>query len=435
MKPLVTTTRSVSELATGLSPDAVSTSEVLFEFSTPELDFLIAADDDDGVQRIIIMREQNVHDPYVPDHLISLRRDVLSRMASFAERARASGALSLPRQWHQYKYHNYVAFFVTPKHDVHASRWIVEVSPSERADVIFWKTTTSNDKFDLEEFEKSARPASPRLEAGWAQAIAAAKEHFTQARSEPSDVEMCLPALEQSTTKGWSYKQWLEAISKDQRAFIEATTDKSIRLRGPAGSGKTLALTLKAIREVLKVREVGGDVRILVVTHSWALAAQISDSIDSMGLGLLQEIDIFPLLEIAKTVSPQYVQDSSGFNLIGEDSFSGKQAQLDEILEILDDFIAGDWITYKGHVSENLRSRFDSGDEDERLALAWDLLIEFGSVIGAAAIFPGAGSDLRYFQLPRASWMLPLSTREDMRVIFELYSRYMASLDARSLVT
>jgi hypothetical protein len=31
--------------------------------------------------------------------------------------------------------------------------------------------------------------------------------------------------------------------------------------------------------------------------------------------------------------------------------------------------------------------------------------------------------------------MLPLNTRDDMRVVFELYSRYMASLDARSLVT
>jgi UvrD-like helicase family protein len=435
MKPLVTTVRAVSELATGLSPDAVSDSAVLFEFSTSEADFLLAADDDEGTQRIVVMREQNVKDSYVPEHLVPIRRDVLSRMASFAERARTPGPLSLPRQWHQYKHHNYMAFFVASKHDTHTSRWITEVSPGDRADVIFWKTTTSADRWTLEEFVKSTRPAIPKLEGGWAQAIAAAREHFAQALSEAPDVEMSLPVLEQSTTKGWTYEQWLEAISNDQRAFIEAGTDKSIRLRGPAGSGKTLALTLKAIREVLIAREAGGDVRVLIVTHSWALAAQISESIDSMSLGLLNEIDVFPLLEIAKTVSPHYVQDASGFNLIGEDSFSGKQAQLDQILEVLDDFVTGDWVTYKGLVSEILRSRFDSGEADERLALAWDLLIEFGSVIGAAAIFPGAGSDLHYFQLPRASWMLPLSTRDDMRVVFELYSRYMASLDARSLIT
>lgn len=193
---------------------------------------------------------------------------------------------------------------------------------------------------------------------------------------------------------------------------------------------------MKAGREVLKARDAGRDVRVLVATHSWALAAQISDSLDSMGLSHLHEIDVFPLLEIAKLISPQYVQDvSSGFNVIGDDSLSGKQAQLDEIQEVLDDFLAGDWITYKGGVTEGLRLRFDSTRDDERRALAWDLLIEFGSVIGAAAIFPGAGSDLRYFQLPRATWMLPLETREDQRVVFELYTRYWESLDQRALTT
>lgn len=436
MKPLVSTVRALRELATGLSPAAISASTVLFEFGTSEVDFLLAADDDEGIQRIVVMRDQNIKERYAPEHLADLRRDVLSRMSSFAERARTAGPLSLPRGWHQYKYNNYISFFAVPNNDTQASRWIAEVLPGDRADIVFWTTTTSNRRSTLEEFEASNRLTVPKLEDNWVQAVVAAKEHFAQERRpETSDVEMWLPALEQSTTKGWSYEQWLEAVSDDQRAFIEAGTDKSIRLRGPAGSGKTLALTLKAIREVVRVREVGGDIRVLVVTHSWALAAQIADSIDSMGLGVLNEIDVFPLLEIAQAVSPQYVQETSGFSLIGEDSYSGKQAQLDEILELLDEFIAGDWITYSDLVSETLRSRFDSIEGDDRLALAWDLLIEFGSVIGAAAIFPGAGSELRYFQLPRASWMLPLNTREDMRVVFLLYSRYMASLDARSLVT
>jgi hypothetical protein len=435
MKPLVTTVRALGELATDLSPDAVSSSTMLFEFNTQELDFLIAADDDEGVQRIVVMRDKNVREPFVPEHLASLRRDVLSRMKNFAERARTPGPLSLPRQWHQYKYNNYIAFRAASKFDAHASRWIAEVTLGDRADIIFWATTTSDRKSTLEDFG-SSRPVAPELDGVWTQAVAAAQDHFAQARSQPADADMSLPALEQSATKGWTYAQWLGAVSKEQRAFIDADTNKSIRLRGPAGSGKTLALTLKAIREVLNARETGGNVRILVGTHSWALAAQISDSIDSMGLGLLHEIDVLPLLEIAKMISPQYVQDvSSGFNLIGEDSLSGKQAQLDEILEVLDDFITGDWITYKTRVSESLRKRFDSTDGDERRALAWDLLIEFGSVIGAAAIFPGAGSELRYFQLPRASWMLPLNTREDLRVVFEVYTRYWASLDERSLTT
>jgi hypothetical protein len=154
-----------------------------------------------------------------------------------------------------------------------------------------------------------------------------------------------------------------------------------------------------------------------------------------MGTGVVNEIDVFPLLEIAQSISPQYVKDDSGFSLIGNDSLSGKQAQLGEIFDLLDDFIEGDWITYKAGVSADLAARFDAPGVDDRLALAWDLLVEFGSVIGAAAIFPGAGAESRYSQLSRARWMLPLRARQDLRVVFQLYTRYMESLEARFLLT
>ena len=227
---------------------------------------------------------------------------------------------------------------------------------------------------------------------------------------------------------------WMSLVSEDQKAFILAPADKSIRLRGPAGSGKTLALMLKAVRELLEARKSGDNVRILMVTHSWSLATEISDSKDALGLGPLPEIDVFPLLEIAAAISP----GSSGggsYKLIGNDSFSGKLAQLDEIESLLEAFISGDWVTFKGDVTRSLRDRFDSDDPEERMALAWDLLIEFGSVIGAAAIFPGAGSESRYNSLERAAWMLPLANHADRRVVFELYSRYMESLDSRGLWT
>lgn len=436
MKPLVTTVRSLKELATGLSPEAVSASPLLFEYVGDSVDVLLTADDKAKEQRIVLMRDSNSKERYVPEDLADLRRDVLSRMASFAERARANGPLTVPRGWHQYKHNNIIAFFAVPRRHARASRWIAEVLPGERSDVVLWITTTSDQKATLAEFELSKPTMPPGWETDWKAAVAEAAERIEQARRvQPPDLEISLPPLEQSTTKGWSYEHWLESITGDQRSFVEASTSKSIRLRGPAGSGKTLALTLKAIREVLEARDAGADLRVLMVTHSWSLATEISDSLDSMGIGLLNEIDVFPLLEIAKTVSPQYVDDASGFSLIGNDSFSGKQAQLDEILDVLEDFVVGDWMTYRGRVTESLRDRFDSLEIDERFALAWDLLVEFGSVIGAAAIFPGAGSESRYFQLPRASWMLPLQSRADMRVVYALYTKYMESLDARALLT
>lgn len=139
MKPLITTVAALGELAAGLSPDAVESSEVLFSLDTPEMEFLISTEDGEGAQRIVIMRDKNSVELCVPDHLAALRRDVLSRMTSFSERAKSAGPLSLPRQWHQYKYNNYVAFRAVPKSDPQFSRWIAEVSPGDRADIIFWE--------------------------------------------------------------------------------------------------------------------------------------------------------------------------------------------------------------------------------------------------------------------------------------------------------
>ncbi|MDO2970941.1 DEAD/DEAH box helicase [Mycobacteroides abscessus] len=434
MKPLVTTANALKELATGIAPSAISTSTSLFSWEGADAEYLFTNKDRVDSQRVVVVRDSFGHDPFVPDRLRHSRRPVLSRMAAFAERARTAGPLTLPRAWHQYKYNNLIAFFAVPVGDTEVTRWIAEVLTGDRSDVVFWAATTSDEKRNLEEFD-AAKPSNPLRNDEWIDAAAAASQHFAGAeRPQPSDVEIALPELGQAATRGRTYDEWMEVISPDQRLFVLAPTDKSIRLRGPAGSGKTLTLTLKAVHELLKARQAGENLRILMVTHSWSLATEISESSEALGFGPLPEIEVFPLLEIAAEISPGSNSDKS-YKLIGNDSFSGKQAQLDEILDLLNDFVAGDWVTYRADVTPALRNRFDSDDVDETLALAWDLLIEFGSVIGAAAIFPGAGAESRYFSLERASWMLPLSGRADMRVVFELYSRYMESLDARGLWT
>lgn len=436
MKPLITTVKALNELATGLSPEAISASPVLFLHDGPDIDVLLSADDTIDQQRVIVLRSQHVNEPFVPDQLVSNRREVLGRMASFAERARAAGPLSLPHNWHQYKHNSLIAFFAAPSVDSEASRWVAEVTAGERHDVIFWTSTTSSKKEALQEFDRAHARPDVDFDAAWSSGVAAAKSHFQALGTESKhDVEISLPRLAAGATKGWTYDQWLGEISDEQRLFVQASTEKSIRLRGPAGSGKTLALTLKALREVVAARVAGNEIRVLIVTHSWSLATEVADSLTSMGMGLVQEIDVFPLLEIAQSISPQYVRDDTGFSLIGTDSLSGKQAQLLEISDLLDGFIEGDWITFRAGVAPELAARFDAQSQDERLALAWDLLVEFGSVIGAAAIFPGAGAEAKYAQLSRAGWMMPMRTRQDLRVAFELYSRYMASLEERSLLT
>jgi hypothetical protein len=436
LKPLVTTARALRELATGLAPEAIATSSTLVDHDTAEAEFLISVEDGSATQRILLIRDRETfgESRFVPRSLLRDRRAILSRMASFADRAKTL-PLSLPRGWNQYKHDNLVTFFAVPNGDANSTRWIAELLPGDQADIVFWRTTTRGQNYDLEEFVAGAPRALPRFDSGWVEAIAAAREHLERNKGSKADVDMFLPPLEHSPARGRSYDEWMTLISSDQEAFISAPTDRSIRLRGPAGSGKTLALTLKAAREVLMAEKARERIRVLITTHSWALATQIQDGLDSMGLGYLDNVEVFPLLEVAEAILPQKYQGPAQSTLLGEDSYSGKRAQLDEIVDLLTEFVEDDWVTYRSGVTSEFSERVESEDSDVRLALAWDLLIEFGSVLGPAAIFPGAGSELRYLNLARAPWMLPLSSRGDLHVVYALYCRYMTSLERRSLVT
>lgn len=434
MKPLLTTARVLSEFAAGLPIDAASRSPILFQFDGPDATVILSHEDTQDSQRVIVVREESLADGFLPEHLRHVRSDALARMASFVERAR-SVPLSLPRGWHQFKKDNLITFFAVAGGDSNSTRWVAELRPGTPDEIVFWRTTTSGKHADLDEFSQE-KPALPDTGRDWIEAFEQASQHFREARrGERTDVDMYLPTVPQGSHRQRTFEEWLSAVSDDQRAFIDAPTDRSIRLRGPAGSGKTLALTLKALKEVRRSEEAGEPLRALLVTQSWALATQIDTSISLMGADPLRRLDVLPLLEVAQAILPTQRTGTAGFSLIGEDSLSSKQAQLDQIVDVVDDFVAGDWLTYRGEASESLRIRMDSDDPDVRFALAWDLLVEFGSVLGAAAIFPGVGSELRYAQLNRARWMLPLDGAGDRRVVFRLYERYMQNLEERSLET
>lgn len=433
MKPLITSPKALRELASGIATSAISTTSRLFVAEYGTADVLLTVEDDADSALVVIWREYFGPDPFLPVELAGTRREALSRMASFTERA-VSTQLTLPRGWHQYKYDSFLSFFALPGNDARGTRWITERVNDGPGVTIFWQLTTSKNQVRLEDFRAKVPTLPIGIVDDWHHAIVDLQALVSNER-EKADAEVFLPHVQLGAQQDQSLAGWLAVTSPDQRRFIDATTSHSIRLRGPAGSGKTLALTLKAVHEVLLARAAGEKKRVVLITHSWSLATQISHNIDMLGVGPLPELEVFPLLSIAEDLSPQAAQGGDPFTVVGDDSYSGKQAQLDEILEVLTDFVAQDWITYRSSTSPELRSRFDSDEVEDQLALAWDLLTEFGSVIGAAGIFPGAGSEARYVQSARSSWMLPLVAPSDHRVIFRLYSDYMQNLDDRRLIT
>lgn len=351
----------------------------------------------------------------------------LERLLGLFRRAESAKPV-LPHQWSLYRVDNFVGFFACSRGaSSGGQRWIAELI--DRRDVCMWDLYDDFEFVSLDGYERDRDVYKQVLEQ-WDTAVTQARQRFTSVQNQvqsPLEVDLADPDFG-DVTQDLSFDGWMHRLTDSQRAFVLQQPDHSTKLRGPAGSGKTLTLELKAVHEVVEARKRGETTRVLFVTHSWALAGEIDENVARLSdYGPLQEITVLPLLAVAQDTTPAERLDS-GLQLIGEDSLSGKYGQLEIITNIVEKFLKGDWLTFRGTASEHLVQRLESPDWPEKRAFVWDCLIEFGCVFGADGIFPGINAEPRYLMLARAPWMMPLESKQDKRVLLYLYNKYISTL-------
>jgi UvrD/REP helicase N-terminal domain len=359
-------------------------------------------------------------------------RQILERMLLFAKRAERT-PIELSHHWGQYKYDNLVGFYACGRGLASSHlRWIAEVQQAPPHDICFWLLTASTSQPRLENYTVPEAQYA-EIRSNWQVAYDQSRTLFTNRTptevSSAGDIDL-LPLGFSDVTQNRSREQWHDSLTPQQKAFINQKVEHAVKLRGPAGSGKTLTMALKALHEIDQAHLRNESPRMLFVTHSWALAEEVDSNIGLLSeWGQPDELTILPLLTVAQEIMPAGLR-APGRSLVGEDSVSSKMAELNRIESILDELVRGDWLTFKDEVSDELRARIESRDRADKAALAWDCLIEFGCVLGADGIFPGIGAEARYMRLPRTSWMMPLPTDSDKQLIFHLYTNYMRRLDS-----
>jgi hypothetical protein len=235
-----------------------------------------------------------------------------------------------------------------------------------------------------------------------------------------------------SVAKGFAYDEWIPLLSTQQRDFVEREITGPIRVRGAAGTGKTLAMVMK----VLKLAKDGDDnpQRILFVTHSWSMAAQVDEMIQSIGRDIpaASLVEVYPLLEIAS----QRDYNAIGRRPLGLDSEAGKRETLAIINKLIEDLRLGDWVGFRSGCSVSFIEAFESPKESRsRRNMAWDVLIEFACVLAAQGLL-GRGNDLeRYLRIRRVGYMMPLSTTTEKEVVFRLWSDFLSYLKVEGLIS
>jgi len=232
------------------------------------------------------------------------------------------------------------------------------------------------------------------------------------------------------STDEW-YKTWFTTA---QIAFVDNLDEGGLRLVGPAGTGKTRTLVVKAVRMLTGKSAMKFD-RILFLTHALRTAQDVED----MVLAMEPDLGIELIAEERPRLSVQTIytlaQAQMGYDLktvspISIDGHEGREFQAILLNDVIDDFVKGDWVTYRANCSEPLVEYMEADRESPRRRFfLWDVLNEFACVLDAEGVRSDPERRKSYIaNNKRKAWMWHLPKREDRSVVVTLYDMFRAKL-------
>lgn len=241
--------------------------------------------------------------------------------------------------------------------------------------------------------------------------------------------KIVLPPLQDKLTLGFNLSEWLDAkLTIEQRNFVFSEIDKSIRLVGAAGTGKTLSLVVKCLYEFKKQSSQNQNVNFLFLTHNTSTVENVSQSLDIMDNELLRSknpdsrLTICTLQELANEAIKYSLNDLQPLSM---DGYESRLLQVEVIESIIKEFKVSDWITFKSKCSEIFASYIDSElRSTEFRAFAVALMNEFACVLEAEGVRRSLDRKNKYLTEPRKQWMMKLDTKSEREVVLHLYDKF-----------
>lgn len=232
-----------------------------------------------------------------------------------------------------------------------------------------------------------------------------------------------------------SSDEWYKSrLTTEQRRFVDHPHTGSVRLVGPAGTGKTIALVVKCLRDINAVNSDGSQKRFLFLTHAESTANAIENLVLGMepqlGLQLLaSEKPRLVISTLYALANRQMRYDLADLTPVSLDGHEGRAFQADVLNEVIEQLRNGDWVTYKSKCSGPfVRYMEAEPSSSERRFFLWELLNEFACVLDAEGVRSGTARREQYLSEKRKNWMMMLSSKEEREVVLDLYDRFRSSL-------
>ncbi len=242
-----------------------------------------------------------------------------------------------------------------------------------------------------------------------------------------------LEASNKSLGIGYSLTAWYESkLTATQRRFVDVPITRSIRVRGPAGSGKTVALVVKVLRQLQADRAAKRNARYSLLTHSESTV----ELIQSMLRTMVSETE---LADLTKGGTLLYVGTlyALAFELLGTelrglqplslDGRAGREMQVELLQSVAKAYLNSNWVARKGGCSPKFIELLESccTQQSPVSPFLFEVLNEFACVLEPEGISRSAQRRAEYIaKASRESWRLSLATPDERRTILDLHAEF-----------
>ena len=229
-------------------------------------------------------------------------------------------------------------------------------------------------------------------------------------------------------------EEWYERIlTNQQREFIDRDHSAPVRLKGSAGTGKTLSLAIKCLRDAYKFDDDEKSTRIGFLTHSSALAHDVVLSMfyaldpkerwknmrrGKIWLGSLYELSQEFLQYEQKDLTP-----------LSTDGREGREFQYMLINDAINRCLSSAKSDIRDPVYRN--SEFVSAlkSKEKHDQLVAELMNEFACVIDAEGVRKGTPASEKYLTASRETWQMNLPNEAERRIVLDIHEEYCRELN------
>ena len=399
-----------------------------------ELVYIIEDDLQDDRGPLIVIQLAGANGIFAPERNNALIMDRIILVST----AHLFRTVQIPTNWKAYSEKDILSFYAGNVHTGKGSRLHAKKNPDGSEGLFFFAWTDRTRDFSALSIDSSL----PQL----------ARECFAEAILSPSegDVEestagiVLCEKLPQGFTQGADLRQWYDSkLTTEQRRFVDMPYRGPVRLRGSAGTGKTLSLVIKLLRDGIKFRSEPDGKRFCFVAHSQGAIDLVQAMCETLvsprvfrGLSVGQcTIELRTLYDLAHEHLHFQLRDLTPVSL---DGFEGRRFQFDLIIEVLKEAWASRIVRSRfRNIDENLKRRWTAAVQGTESGLVGELMNEFACVIDAEHIRRGEESGERYIKRSRRpNWMLSLPSEDDRRFVMEIhtmYRRQLAEMNALSI--